>query len=115
MAVLLRMGGVPARVSVGFTQGRQLGSTNHWLVSDVDAHAWVEAWFPHYGWVRFDPTPPADPALGGRVPIAPTTGLGTTPGLPKSLAGKLNHGTTPTSTAVATRSRGASPLLGAGF
>ena len=34
-------------------------------VSDIDAHAWVEAWFPHYGWVRFDPTPPTAPARGG--------------------------------------------------
>jgi Transglutaminase-like superfamily len=66
MALLLRMGGVPARVSVGFTQGRQGASPGKWLVSDSDAHAWVEAWFPQYGWVKFDPTPPADPALGGR-------------------------------------------------
>ena len=39
--------------------------------SDLDAHAWVEVWFPHYGWVRFDPTPAAAPARGGRqLPIA---------------------------------------------
>jgi hypothetical protein len=115
MALLLRMGGVPARVSAGFTSGTYDRATGEWVVSDVDAHAWVEAWFPHYGWVRFDPTPPADPALGGRVPIAPANGLGTTPRIPKSLAGKLNHGTTPTSTAAATHSRGASPLLWLGF
>jgi len=29
-----------------------------YFVSDIDAHAWVEAWFPGYGWVTFDPTPP---------------------------------------------------------
>jgi hypothetical protein len=70
MAVLLRMGGVPARVAVGFTSGSYDHSTHRWLVSDVDAHAWVEAWFPRYGWVRFDPTPASDPALGGRAPIS---------------------------------------------
>lgn len=70
MALLLRMGGVPARVAVGFTQGRQDPATGQWRVTDFDAHAWVEAWFPSYGWVRFDPTPPADPALGGNPPLA---------------------------------------------
>ena len=34
-------------------------------MTDIDAHAWVEAWFPHYGWVTFDPTPAAAPARGG--------------------------------------------------
>lgn len=70
MALLLRMGGVPARVAVGFTTGREDTATHRWLVSDSDAHAWVEAWFPHYGWVKFDPTPAADPALGGRSQIS---------------------------------------------
>jgi hypothetical protein len=27
------------------------------VVSDTDAHAWVEAWFDGYGWLPFDPTP----------------------------------------------------------
>ena len=81
MALLLRMGGVPARVAVGFTQGNYDTATHEWLVSDLDAHAWVEAWFPAYGWVRFDPTPPADPALGGHSSISPSTGSGAnTPG-----------------------------------
>jgi hypothetical protein len=65
MALLLRMGGVPARVAVGFTPGRQVAGTQRWLVSDTDAHAWVEVWFPKFGWVKFDPTPPVDPALSG--------------------------------------------------
>ncbi|HUE27375.1 MAG TPA: transglutaminase-like domain-containing protein, partial [Solirubrobacteraceae bacterium] len=67
MALLLRMGGVPARVAVGFTKGTYDSATKRWIVDDTDAHAWVEAWFPHYGWVELDPTPAADPALGGHV------------------------------------------------
>jgi hypothetical protein len=83
MALLLRMGGVPARVSVGFTGGSYNTATHRWVVSDLDAHAWVEAWFPRYGWVRFDPTPAAAPALGGRSPISGSTGSGSAPKTPR--------------------------------
>ncbi len=61
MALLLRMGGVPARVSAGFTSGSLDRKTNEYVVRDLDAHSWVEAWFPGYGWVTFDPTPSAAP------------------------------------------------------
>ncbi|HXO10424.1 MAG TPA: transglutaminaseTgpA domain-containing protein, partial [Solirubrobacteraceae bacterium] len=65
MALLLRMGGLPVRVAAGFTPGMRNGVHHQWLVSDIDAHAWVEVWFPQYGWVRFDPTPASAPARGG--------------------------------------------------
>jgi transglutaminase-like putative cysteine protease len=67
MALLLRMGGIPARVAVGFTPGTYDSATHDWRVTDLDAHAWVEAWFPTYGWVRFDPTPSTAPARGGHI------------------------------------------------
>jgi transglutaminase-like putative cysteine protease len=55
MALLLRFNGIPARVAVGFTTGElQRGS---YAVSTNNAHAWVEVYFPHVGWVAFDPTP----------------------------------------------------------
>ncbi|MFL5862201.1 MAG: transglutaminase family protein, partial [Solirubrobacteraceae bacterium] len=65
MALLLRMGGIPARVASGFTPGTYDQNARRWMVADIDAHAWVEAWFPAYGWVRFDPTPTTAPARGG--------------------------------------------------
>ena len=65
MAMLLRMGGIPARVAAGFTPGTYDKHSGRWIVTDTDAHAWVEAWFPNYGWVRFDPTPATAPARGG--------------------------------------------------
>jgi protein-glutamine gamma-glutamyltransferase len=77
MALLLRMGGVPARVATGFSTGTYNNATRSWIVTDLDAHAWVEAWFPHYGWVRFDPTPAAAPARGGHVPLQPIKNPGT--------------------------------------
>ena len=55
MALMLRLLGIPARVAVGFTSGTRDGGD--WVVSDRDAHAWVEVWFAGQGWVPFDPTP----------------------------------------------------------
>ena len=55
MALMLRLLGVPARVAVGFVQGKYANGT--WTVTDHDAHAWVEVWFRGYGWLPFDPTP----------------------------------------------------------
>jgi len=55
MALMLRLLGIPARVAAGFVPGHYRDGT--WTVTDHDAHTWVEVWFPHYGWLAFDPTP----------------------------------------------------------
>ena len=57
MALMLRLLGVPARVAVGFTSGEYDEDDKEWVVSDTNAHAWVEVWFPRFGWIPFDPTP----------------------------------------------------------
>jgi protein-glutamine gamma-glutamyltransferase len=62
MALLLRMGGVPARVATGFSPGGYSKKREAWIVRDTDAHSWVEVWFDAYGWAAFDHTPPATPA-----------------------------------------------------
>jgi protein-glutamine gamma-glutamyltransferase len=62
MALLLRMGGVPARVASGFAPGSYDKERREYVVRDLDAHSWVEAYFPGYGWVPFDPTPSVAPA-----------------------------------------------------
>jgi transglutaminase-like putative cysteine protease len=62
MALLLRFGGVPARVATGFSPGGFRTPPGEWVVRDRDAHSWVEAWFDGIGWVTFDPTPTATPA-----------------------------------------------------
>ena len=55
MTLMLRMLGIPARVAVGFTSGDR--KDGKWVVTDHEAHAWVEVWFAGHGWVPFDPTP----------------------------------------------------------
>ena len=57
MALMARTLGIPARVVVGFTQGREEGNT--WVVRGTDAHAWPELWMGSAGWLRFEPTPGA--------------------------------------------------------
>jgi len=61
-ALLLRMGGIPARVATGFTSGSFDDRQREFVVRDLDAHSWVEAWIPRFGWVTRDPTPAAAPA-----------------------------------------------------
>ena len=76
MALLLRMNGIPARVAAGFSSGTRDGA-NTFKLSDADAHSWVEVWFTGIGWVPFDPTPAAAPAVPGNEEIQPTSQLGT--------------------------------------
>lgn len=57
MAVMLRQLGIPSRLINGFRAGELNRLSGHWTVRQSDAHSWVEAWFPPYGWVEFDPTP----------------------------------------------------------
>ena len=66
MALLLRFNGIPARVALGFRQGREIHD-GVYEVRRTDAHAWVEAYFPGVGWAPFDPTP------GTRLPSATDT------------------------------------------
>jgi transglutaminase-like putative cysteine protease len=74
MALLARMGGVPTRVASGFSPAMRDKDTGDIIVRDIDAHSWVEAYFPRLGWVTFDPTPSASPARSqitdGRVAAA---------------------------------------------
>jgi hypothetical protein len=103
MTLMLRYLGIPARVAVGFAGGTYSASRHAWLYTDRDAHAWVEVWFKGYGWLPFDPTPPAPGST--RVPSLPgasIVGSGSPPptptfrgiagsGRPSGIAGKLSR------------------------
>lgn len=57
MAIMLRTVNIPSRLVNGF-RGGEYNDLNHtYVIRGRDAHSWVEAFFPEYGWVTFDPTP----------------------------------------------------------
>ena len=87
MVMMLRSLGVPARMATGYAQGEMLPEASsaqsaRYRVKVEDAHAWVEVFFPLYGWVEFEPTagqPPLNRAenyasqMGdAQAPLAPT-------------------------------------------
>lgn len=90
--VLMRAGGIPARIVTGY-QGAQRNSVDdYWIVRQSDAHAWAEVWIDGQGWVRVDPTAAVAPGrIGSQQRLqAPrgvfATALGNvTPGLAQSL------------------------------
>ncbi|MFQ6101480.1 MAG: transglutaminase domain-containing protein [Anaerolineae bacterium] len=62
MVVLARAAGLPARLVVGYASGTYDVANARYVVTEADAHAWVEVYFPGYEWVEFEPT-------GGLPPI----------------------------------------------
>jgi transglutaminase-like putative cysteine protease len=87
LAVMLRSLGIPTREVVGYVPGPYDPITDLYQIRAEDAHAWVQVWFPGYGWQSFDPTamvPLANPSPGatalhvlaaalGRIPIVPVS------------------------------------------
>ena len=65
MTVMLRAVGIPARYVTGFLPGEYNDVGGDYIIRQSDAHAWVEVYFPGYGWITFDPTPPGDAKSGG--------------------------------------------------
>lgn len=57
LAMMSRLLGIPSRLVTGYSSGQYNPVTGYFDVRSNDAHAWVEIYFPHHGWVPFDPTP----------------------------------------------------------
>jgi len=56
MVVLARAIGLPARIVVGYVGGQFDDENNQYLVTEADAHTWVEIYFGGHGWIPFEPT-----------------------------------------------------------
>ncbi|HTA59461.1 MAG TPA: DUF3488 and transglutaminase-like domain-containing protein, partial [Candidatus Baltobacteraceae bacterium] len=65
MAVMLRTLGIPSREVNGFLPGEYNDLAGDYIVRASDAHSWVEAFFPGFGWLTFDPTPASSAAPPG--------------------------------------------------
>jgi len=65
MALMLRIEGIPSRIVNGFAGGVRNPLSGGYLLRSNDAHSWVEAYIPGYGWLQFDPTPPTPPSALG--------------------------------------------------
>jgi protein-glutamine gamma-glutamyltransferase len=64
MAIMLRTVGIASRIVNGFRGGEYNDVTGSYIVRAKDAHSWVEAYLPGYGWYTFDPTP-SSPTVPG--------------------------------------------------
>ena len=54
---MLRLSGIPARLTVGFAPGQFNPFTGYYIVHNTDAYALTEVYFPEYGWFTVDPIP----------------------------------------------------------
>lgn len=79
MTMLMRMLGYPARYVSGYLAGQIDEHTRQESVTGQQGHAWVEVYFPAYGWISFDPTgsvglpttlPPGEPLPSASLPSA---------------------------------------------
>ncbi len=115
MGAMLRSLGIPSRLVTGYGPGLPtgkftLGGQPYYRVTSDNAHSWVEAYFPTYGWVPFEPTPPSAEGTYSpfqRGPVAtpiPTSAPTATPAPPRA------HPTPIATTPVATKPKGGSRL-----
>lgn len=56
LCLMLRSIGIPSRIAAGFFIQPDSGSLDYYPIRSNMAHAWVEVFFPNYGWISFDPT-----------------------------------------------------------
>jgi transglutaminase-like putative cysteine protease len=56
MAILLRQAGIPTRLAEGWLPGDRNATTGVERILWSNSHAWVEVFFPRFGWYKFDPT-----------------------------------------------------------
>ena len=65
LAVMLRTLGIPTRYVLGYASGQFNSNTGRYEVLELNYHSWVEVYFPEYGWIIFEATPPDAIEFGG--------------------------------------------------
>jgi len=56
MVVMARSLGIPARLAIGYYRGTYDEANQRYIVTEAEAHSWVEVYFQGIGWVPFEPT-----------------------------------------------------------
>lgn len=72
MVVLARINGLPARFVSGYSPGLYDAPNARYIIRELNAHSWVEVYFPEIGWVEFEPTaslPEIERAAGDFTPL----------------------------------------------
>ena len=116
MVVMLRLQGIPARLVEGYLPGEPGATPGEQVIRKSAAHAWVEAWFPGFGWVDFDPTGgvgqpqalPAGPPVATPTP-GPSGATGASP-RPTSRSG-IDEPAGPTGSGSTPRTPGIGPII----
>jgi transglutaminase-like putative cysteine protease len=67
MSILLRLEGIPTRVVGGYFPAPFDTEAGGLLYREKNAHLWVEAFFPGYGWIPFEPTANREPLSYGDI------------------------------------------------
>ena len=97
MGTMLRTLGIPTRLVSGYGPGTTRARSGRQgqreqAVTTSDAHSWVEAYFPGFGWIPFEPTPPS--AQGDYQPLP--RGSQAVTGIPLPTSNPVVRGGTPT-------------------
>jgi transglutaminase-like putative cysteine protease len=92
MVVLARAAGIPTRLAIGYASGMYNLNSKRFIVTQADAHSWVEVYFPGMGWVPFEPTAGLPPINRSGQPTQEVTPLPTTSIVPPGGSGFSNPG-----------------------
>jgi transglutaminase-like putative cysteine protease len=98
MGSMLRSLGIPTRLVSGYGPGTTRAQSGRagereQTVSTSDAHSWVEAYFPGYGWIPFEPTPAS--AQGNYQPLPRGPAAASAGNAPATPVPTLRGGPTP--------------------